>query len=118
MAQCVAHRKSNGQRCKSQAIAGATVCRMHGGGAPQVREAARLRLLALVDPALAALDKAMRSQGKSPAHNSVAVQAARDVLDRNGLKVADEHVITGADGGPVQIVVAPVSVRSDADDQG
>lgn len=41
--QCTA-RKRNGDRCGSKAVTGATVCRMHGGSAPQVRAAAARRL--------------------------------------------------------------------------
>lgn len=40
--QCVARSKQSGQRCKRAPIVGGTVCKIHGGGAPQVRaEAAR-----------------------------------------------------------------------------
>lgn len=41
--RCVAHRK-NGDRCKRQAIKGATVCRAHGGAAGHVKRRARQRL--------------------------------------------------------------------------
>lgn len=82
MAQCHATSKGSGERCKRQAIAGAAVCRVHGGAAPQVRAKAQERLLALVDPALAVLSHAMRQKAKQL---PVAVQAARDVLDRNNL---------------------------------
>jgi hypothetical protein len=42
--KCHAHRK-NGEPCKAYAIIGGRVCRAHGGAAPQVRAAARERLL-------------------------------------------------------------------------
>ena len=83
MAQCHATSKATRQQCKRAAIMGATVCRVHGGSAPQVREAARLRLLELVDPALAAMVREMRRETDSP--NRVAVAAARYILDRAGL---------------------------------
>ena len=51
---CTARRK-NGQPCGAKAIRGGTVCRMHGGGAPQVKAAAAARLRAMVDPALGLL---------------------------------------------------------------
>lgn len=41
--QCTAHARS-GNPCRQPAVAGATVCRFHGGGAPQVRAAAARRL--------------------------------------------------------------------------
>jgi hypothetical protein len=41
--RCTAHCRSGGQ-CRGLAIRGATVCRMHGGAAPQVRAAAARRV--------------------------------------------------------------------------
>lgn len=64
---------------------------MHGGKAPQTMAAAKLRLAALVDPAIGVLAKAMKDQKKQPAS---ALAAARDVLDRAGLKPADQIEIT------------------------
>lgn len=98
MAQCTAHRK-NGDRCKAPAIKGGTVCRVHGGAAPQVRDAARLRLLALVDPALATLGRSLDLKGNQA---QVALAAARDVLDRAGFKSTEKLEISGADGGPIR----------------
>lgn len=46
MATCSATAKSTGQPCQQRAAAGATVCRFHGGRAPQVRAKAKQRLLA------------------------------------------------------------------------
>jgi hypothetical protein len=43
--RCTATSKGSGKRCKRSAIAGGTVCAMHGGSAPQVRGAAEQRLL-------------------------------------------------------------------------
>lgn len=45
-AHCQATSKRTGQQCRGWAIPGGTVCRIHGGRAPQVQEAARRRLLA------------------------------------------------------------------------
>jgi hypothetical protein len=42
--KCVATSKHNGNPCKNPPIEGGTVCRMHGGGAPQVKAAAARRL--------------------------------------------------------------------------
>ena len=52
---------------------------MHGGGAPQVKAAAAARLRAMVDPALAVLEYAMRRKDKDLRG---ALQAAKEVLDR------------------------------------
>jgi hypothetical protein len=40
--QCSAHSR-NGNQCRAKAVKGATVCRMHGGSAPQVKRAAEVR---------------------------------------------------------------------------
>lgn len=68
--KCSARKTSTGEPCKNWAIKGATVCRNHGGSAPQVKAAAKRKLqqqgaeraLALfnapkdVDPSQALLD--------------------------------------------------------------
>jgi hypothetical protein len=41
--RCRARRRRDRQPCRAYAIHGGTVCRLHGGAAPQVREAARAR---------------------------------------------------------------------------
>ena len=82
--QCKATTRQ-GRRCGGQAIEGAAVCRMHGGAAPQVRNAAQARIVLekLLDPALAELAKLL-NQKKVPA--AVKRQAIDSILDRNGLK--------------------------------
>jgi hypothetical protein len=90
MSLCTAKR-SNGTPCKGQAISGSNVCRVHGGSAPQVKRRAEERLAALVDPAIAALSKLVRSKGLT----NVKLQAARDILDRTGFKPKDTLVIEG-----------------------
>lgn len=44
--RCVAKTKASGgkERCPNPRVGGATVCRMHGGGAPQVKAAAQRRM--------------------------------------------------------------------------
>ena len=42
--RCTALSQQSGERCRRRAIKGGTVCAVHGGGAPQVRAAARRRL--------------------------------------------------------------------------
>lgn len=79
--RCTARRK-NGKPCTNWAIRGASVCRMHGGGAPQVKRAAQVRLLMASDTLMAellliALDK------RQP--TPVRLAAIRDALDRAGL---------------------------------
>lgn len=75
--RCTAHSRS-GARCKKQPVLGATVCRMHGGAAPQVQASAQARILAIQFPAIAKLAQLVE-QADYP---STAYQAVRDVLDR------------------------------------
>lgn len=52
---CTAH-TSKDKPCRSPARNGATVCRMHGASAPQVKaKSARVMLEELIEPALLAL---------------------------------------------------------------
>jgi hypothetical protein len=86
---CTALSKTTGERCKRAPAPGAFVCNVHGGNAPQVQRSARERLLALVDPAIDALLRALKNAppckvcGRSDAdRDPVTVKAAQLVLDR------------------------------------
>jgi hypothetical protein len=79
--RCTAHRK-NGTACRNYAMRGGNVCRMHGGGAPQVRRRAQERIFAAADGAAARLIEFM-NDGRVPW--PVRLTAARDLLDRAGL---------------------------------
>lgn len=91
MSVCTAKR-SNGMACKAQAISGARVCRVHGGSAPQVIEAARRRLLLLIDPALGVLAQSVRVRTKAQSKywepTAQEISAAREVLNRAGIVAA------------------------------
>jgi hypothetical protein len=88
--RCVATAKHTGERCSRAPIVGGFVCHFHGGAAPQTKALARRRLLAMVDPALDALLRALR-MADACAHcgraddMAVVVKAAQLVLDRAGL---------------------------------
>ncbi len=80
---CTAPR-SDGEPCRRLAIRGGRVCVVHGGRLPTVREAAksnveaaRLRVLGLVDPALDAIEKALTDPDVD-----IRLKAAREVLER------------------------------------
>lgn len=76
---CSAHTTA-GKPCNAPAMSGQTVCHKHGGAAPQAKRAAKLRLLELVDPAIATLAREM-----ARAENSRDKQAAANsILDRAG----------------------------------
>lgn len=87
--QCTGTAKHTGERCKRAPIPGGSVCAMHGGNTPMVRQAAQRRLIGMVEPALDGLEMAMRQDpcdkcGR-PADMSLVVRAAQIVLDRSGL---------------------------------
>ena len=77
--QCTAHNRV-GERCQKSAMVGQQVCHFHGGKNPGALRRARERLLALAEPALDGLLRALESNDL-PA----IVSAARVVLDRAGL---------------------------------
>ena len=84
--RCSAHSKQTGAPCRQPAIPGGSVCRYHGGSAPQVKLKAEERLMALQGPAIVTMSDLMARRSEYP---STAYQAARDVLDRTMGKAAE-----------------------------
>lgn len=76
--RCSAQSKQKGTRCGRTAIPGGTVCRYHGGAAPQVKLKALERLQAYQDKAIDRLFQ-LAEQTQFP---STALAAVKDVLDR------------------------------------
>lgn len=76
---CTAHRQ-DGHPCKAQSIRGGTVCRVHGGAAPQVRQAANLRLLQALDPAAGELVR-IALNGKTERDR---ITAIKELFERAG----------------------------------
>jgi hypothetical protein len=110
--RCTAKAKSTGGRCNNPAIFGGTVCRLHGGSAPQVKAKAQERLMALQFPALAKLG-ALLERDEFP---SVQFQAAKDILDRTMGKPTNSVAVTGADSGPIQFTwLAPWRTKPEAE---
>ncbi len=83
--QCTAMSKQTHVRCRRPSIRGGHVCRFHGGSAPQVIEAARVRLDRLTDPAITRLGELVEQKE----YPSTALAAVKDVLDRNGYGAPD-----------------------------
>lgn len=79
--QCSATSRRTKERCKLPPIPGGTVCKFHGGAAPQTKRKAALRLAELVDPAIATLGREMVKADKS----SDRQRAANSILDRAGI---------------------------------
>lgn len=76
--RCTARSKARQAQCGRTAIPGGTVCRYHGGAAPQVIAAAKARLEALRTPAIAYLGYLLHQRE----YPSAGLGAAKDVLDR------------------------------------
>jgi hypothetical protein len=79
--QCKAKTQA-GPQCRARAIAGTTVCRVHGGSAPQVIQAARRRLLLAADPIAARLIQIALGKKTEPKD---AIVAIREILNRAGV---------------------------------
>lgn len=98
MPQCSAHNKA-GNQCRQNAITGGNVCKTHGGSAPQVKLAAKLRILALVDPALEvairAFERDSRKGEEDPRIAKIAADLARDMLDRAGHQMVEKVEVSG-----------------------
>lgn len=108
--QCTATSR-DGTRCGRASALGQFVCDKHGAKAPLSQQAARERLLMLVEPALAALLRALQT-GEPCAHcgrsdadrDPTVIRAATVVLDRSGFhptlaveQVAPPNPFDGAD---------------------
>lgn len=76
--KCIRFMKKSNRYCERWAIAGGTVCIKHGGNAPQVRKAARERLLESVDPTITRLEE-IRDQN---VHMPSALGASNTLLNR------------------------------------
>lgn len=79
--RCKATVRSTGERCKRAAIKGGAVCTSHGGAAPQVKKAAKDRLLGLIDPAIDQLTKLLN---RDDVDDGVRLRAITSLLDRVG----------------------------------
>lgn len=92
--KCRATSKRTHKQCGQSPIPGGTVCKFHGGAAPQVRAKAIERLMQYQDRAIDRLFGLVEQQ----AYPSTAYQAVRDVLDRTMGKPAESinHDVTGA----------------------
>ena len=112
--QCKATSRK-GRKCKQPAIDGGTVCRYHGGAAPQVRAAAQRRLATLVDPAIAVLAHLLARRRRPGALTRLELDAARDVLDRNGFAAPRAHRLVDETGQDRGLTLADLDAMREAD---
>ena len=89
--KCTARSKRSKAPCERWAMRGQAVCATHGGKSPQAlakahaaMELADMRLRGLTMPAVDALERLLMADS-----DAVVLGAAKDVLDRGGLKAAD-----------------------------
>lgn len=85
--QCTATVK-DGSRCKKNPCYGSNVCEVHGGATPLGKTEAKRKLLLLVEPALAALEKALACEDWP-----VVVRAATVLLDRAGFGPTSKLIV-------------------------
>ena len=93
---CTATSKGTGKRCGNPPLPGTTVCKYHGGKAPQVIAASGRRIPEeLVGPALVRMRDIITYEDVPPA---VRLAAIKDILDRTGYKPAQtvEIITIGA----------------------
>lgn len=108
---CKAHRR-NGEPCKNAAMNGSTVCRMHGGAAPQVRRRAQQRILEASDRAAFRLVQMMQDKSLPAA---VQLAAARDLLDRANL-AGKQEIELDVKVSKFENVLAEILVDVETDD--
>lgn len=79
--RCRGHSTRTGLRCKQQAMMGTTVCRFHGGSAPHVQRAAKVRLDMAADRMAANLLGLAEYSG----NDAIRLGATNSALDRAGI---------------------------------
>lgn len=89
LVRCTATNRQ-GERCGKSPEPGASVCRMHGGAAPQVQAKALERLKALQPKAITVLESLL-DRTEFP---TVQMAAVRDVLDRTEGKAGESQSLT------------------------
>ncbi len=111
--QCTATAKGTGKQCKRSPIPGGTVCVKHGGGAPQVKKAARERLNDLVVPAIKGLRKSLKSKD-----DNTVTKTAQVILDRTGFhpSVKLEVDLVGLQEMLTEIVRVKPDLKEDIDE--
>jgi len=89
--RCIAHSTSNDKaQCKNFAVRGMQVCRMHGGATPTAKQAAKVRLLAMCEPAFEVLHQCMQDPNAEWADK---IKAANSVLDRAGFTAKQQMTV-------------------------
>lgn len=93
--QCTAHKRTSGDRCKLPAIKGGTVCRRHGGSAPQVQRSARERFNDAIDPAINLMHKQLQRAANGELSVAEEQNLMKIVFDRTGFVPGKQVNIDG-----------------------
>lgn len=96
--RCEGHYKS-GPRCRREAVPGATVCRHHGGAAPQVRQVAAARIGNAADEMVKRLHAMLDDPAVEPRDK---IKIAQDMLDRAGLNATEKLIVGVGEIDPVE----------------
>jgi hypothetical protein len=96
--RCEAHVQS-GDRCRRAAIAGANVCRQHGGAIPAVKAKAAARIGNAAD----AMVQRLHAMLDDPAVDArEKIKIAQDMLDRAGLNATNKLLVGVGEVDPVE----------------
>lgn len=82
--QCTATSRHSGSRCKKAAIKGGTVCRLHGGAAPQVQRSARERFNDAIDPMINLLFRQLKAAEEGRLSHTEELSLMKFIADRTG----------------------------------
>jgi hypothetical protein len=100
--RCTATSKQTGVRCGNPPAKGATVCRFHGAGAPQVQRKADQRILQAAEDIREMLPAATRELKRlvdgDKTKQEVRLSAIRDVFDRAGLVIVKKNEVKVSEG--------------------
>lgn len=123
--QCTATAKSTGEQCQRAAVKGATVCPVHGGSAPQVKDKAQERLNQMADTVTADMQQVAEDLAaeyeEADLDDKLAIERALEsvwasVLDRTDHGPTETREVTGDDGGPLEISLNETIVETDHED--
>lgn len=103
--QCSAKSHSTQQQCKKLAIPGGTVCRHHGGAAPQVKRAALERIRDARDASLRLFNEYVEQKLVDP----------RTALDATTRLSELSEVLDGRSSGRVDINITDTGIDADLD---
>lgn len=111
--RCTGTARSTGKQCNRWSLRGATVCKIHGGQLPSVREhaeavveSARLQLMGMADDAVAVLEELIQPG----VADAVRLKAVENILNRSGIKEAVEIKVEHSTASAVEEISKRLNV--------